>query len=130
MPLRLIIQFNIIFFSIAAGFIAGLLFDLYRIIRGCCKFKAIIIIEDILFFILLSLILFTFLLYMDGVVLNIYVYLSIIISALFYLKFISKYVFKFYKLILSIILKIIRIVIKNIIYIIKTVFYRIMDKNN
>lgn len=130
MPLRLIIQFNIIFFSIAAGFISGLLFDLYRIIRGCCRSKVIIIIQDILFFILLSLIIFTFLLYTDRAMLNLYVYLFIIISILFYLKFISRYIFRFYKLILSNISKIIRIIIKNIIYMIKIVFYRIMDKNN
>ena len=54
MPLELNMQFNIVIYSILAGIITGVLFDIYRVIRGLNSKKILTIIEDILFWILIS----------------------------------------------------------------------------
>ena len=49
MPLDTNIQFSIILYALLAGILTGLMFDLYRIIRGSKVPKVIIVVEDILF---------------------------------------------------------------------------------
>ena len=61
MPLQISMQFNIVFFSILAGIITGILFDMYRIIRDLNSKRIIAMIEDILFWVLAGMIIFTFL---------------------------------------------------------------------
>ncbi|SUQ44261.1 hypothetical protein CNEONATNEC32_00118 [Clostridium neonatale] len=85
MPLQISMQFNIVFFSILAGIITGILFDMYRIIRGLSNFKAVMIVEDILFWILASIIVFTFLLYTNYAFLTPYVYIFICCTILLYM---------------------------------------------
>ena len=63
MPLDTNIQFSIILYALLAGILTGLMFDLYRIIRGSKIPKAIIVVEDTLFWILAAMVIFTFLLY-------------------------------------------------------------------
>ncbi len=60
MPLEINMQVNIVIYSFIAGIITGILFDIYRIFRGMNKIKVITIIEDLLFWSLSSLIIFTF----------------------------------------------------------------------
>ena len=84
MPLPTQIQFHIISYSFLSGILTGMMFDLYRIIRGNNVNKAIIIIEDILFSILAALIVFSFLLYTNYAFLGLYVYMFMIISFIFY----------------------------------------------
>ena len=55
MPLSLEAQFNIVLYSILSGILAGILFDLYNIIRGSKIPKIILFIEDILLCLLRSL---------------------------------------------------------------------------
>lgn len=129
MPLQINMQFNIVLFSILAGIITGILFDIYIIIRGFNNIKIIMIIEDILFWILTSVVVFTFLLYTNYAFLTPYVYIFISCTILFYIRFISKYFSDIEKLILESILKCIRIVLKNLFYPLKLVFYKIIDKN-
>lgn len=129
MPLQISMQFNIVFFSILAGIITGILFDMYRIIRGLSNFKAVMIVEDILFWILASIIVFTFLLYTNYAFLTPYVYIFICCTILLYMIFISKYFYSIEKFILDIIFKIIRVILKNLNYPLKLAFYKIIDKN-
>lgn len=129
MPLEINMQFNIVLFSILAGFITGILFDIYRIIRGFNNIKVIIIIEDILFWILASIIVFTFLLYTNYAFLTPYVYAFICCSIFFYIKFISRYLYNTEKKLLDLLLKISRVTLKNLGYPIKIMFYKLIDKN-
>ena len=66
MPLKTDVQFSIILYAMLAGILTGAMFDLYRIIRGSNVNKIVIAIEDILFWILAAMAVFTFLLYTDG----------------------------------------------------------------
>ena len=63
MLLEINMQFNIVIYSIIAGIITGILFDMYRIIRDLNSKKIVAMVEDILFWILAGMIVFTFLLY-------------------------------------------------------------------
>ncbi|MBE6071963.1 MAG: spore cortex biosynthesis protein YabQ [Clostridium butyricum] len=129
MPLEINMQFNIVFFSISAGFITGILFDMYRIIRGFNNIKVVMAIEDILFWILASIIVFTFLLYTNYAFLTPYVYAFICCSIFFYIKFISRYFYNIEKKLLDLLLKIIRVTFKNLGYPIKIMIYKLIDKN-
>lgn len=129
MPLSLNMQFNLILYSSIAGLITGILFDVYRGIRGLNSIKVITIIEDILFWILTALIIFTFLLYTNYAFLTPYVYIFIVIALLIYLRLFSKYFYSLEKLLIKKINTIIRIVFKNIIYPIKIIFNKVMDKS-
>lgn len=129
MPLEINMQFNIVFFSISAGFITGILFDMYRIIRGFNNIKVVMAIEDILFWILASIIVFTFLLYTNYAFLTPYVYAFICCSIFFYTKFISRYFYNIEKKLLDLLLKIIRVTFKNLGYPIKIMIYKLIDKN-
>ena len=87
------------------------------------------IVEDILFWILASIIVFTFLLYTNYAFLTPYVYIFICCTILLYMIFISKYFYSIEKFILDIIFKIIRVILKNLSYPLKLAFYKIIDKN-
>ena len=128
MPLSLDVQINIVVYSILSGILTGILFDLYKIIRGFKIPKIIIIIEDILFWILTAVIIFTFLLYTNYAFLGPYVYVFMILTLIIYLKFISPLVLKIEKYIINIVLKCIRIIFKNAIYPIKVIYYSIFGK--
>ena len=60
MPLTLEVQFQTVLYSILSGILIGVLFDLYSMVRGIRVPKIIIIIEDILFWVLTALTVFTF----------------------------------------------------------------------
>ena len=128
MPLELNMQINLVIYSLVGGFIAGILFDIYRGIRGINSIKILIIIEDILFCILIALIVFTFLLYTNYAFLTPYVYAFIIIAILLYFKFISKYFYASEMVVAKIFYKLIRILLKNIRYPLKKIAYKITDR--
>jgi spore cortex biosynthesis protein YabQ len=128
MPLGLNMQINLVIYSLFSGLITGLLFDVYRGIRGINSMKILIVIEDILFCILIALIVFTFLLYTNYAFLTPYVYILIISALVIYFRFISKYVYAGEIMILKWFYKLIRIVIKNILYPLKIIAYKIIDK--
>ncbi len=128
MPLSLDVQIDMVVYSILSGILAGILFDLYNIIRGFKIPKIIVIIEDILFWILTAVIIFTFLLYTNYAFLGPYVYIFMILTLIIYLKFISPTVFQIEKYIISKIGKFIRILFKNIVYPIKIIYYSISGK--
>lgn len=128
MPLPINVQFNIVLYSILSGILIGVLYDLYNIIRGAKVPKIIIMCEDILFWIFASLVVFTFLLYMNYAFLNPYVYVFMIITLVIYLKLVSPMVLKIELYLISIFGKAIRIVFKTVIYPVKVIFYSISGK--
>lgn len=128
MPLPIDIQFDIIIYAFLSGILIGSMFDLYRIIRGEKVLKIIVVIEDILFWILVSMVVFTFLLYTNYAFLGFYVYLFMIISLFMYIKIVSPVFIKIEIKILIFISKIMRIIFKNFIYPFKLVFYNITGK--
>ncbi|MEE0932848.1 MAG: spore cortex biosynthesis protein YabQ [Clostridium sp.] len=130
MPLDTNIQFSIILYALLAGILTGLMFDLYRIIRGSKVPKAIIVIEDTLFWVLAAMIIFAFLLYTNYAFLGVYVYAFMLISLGLYMKFVSNKCIRFELKIVNGVGKVFRIIFKNIIYPFKIIFYNITGKNN
>lgn len=128
MPLKIDIQLNILIYSILSGILVGILFDLYNIIRGKKIPKIIIVVEDILFWILTAIIIFTFLLYNNYAFLGPYVYIFMIITIIFYLKLISPKILKVEMYIISKLSYLIRIILKNLIYPVKIIYYIICGK--
>ena len=129
MPLEINMQVNIVIYSFIAGIITGILFDIYRIFRGMNKIKVITIIEDLLFWSLSSLIIFTFLLYMNYAFLTLYVYVFMVISLGIYLRFFSRFFYGIEKHFAQKKYKILRVVFKNIMYPLKIVIYKVTDKS-
>ncbi|BDR90717.1 hypothetical protein N072000002_25180 [Clostridium tetani] len=123
-------QLNLVVFSFLAGFIIGILFDFYRIIRGYNGGNKIItMVEDILFWILVSIIVFIFLLYTNYAYIGCYVYLFITLGTLFYIKFISKSIITFLINILSIVGRVFRVIFNIIIMPFEILFYKVRKKN-
>lgn len=129
MPLEINMQVNIVIYSFMAGIITGILFDIYRIFRGFNKIKIITMIEDLLFWSLSSLVIFTFLLYMNYAFLTLYVYIFMIISLALYLRFFSRFFYNFEKEFLRKLYKMVRVTFKNIIYPFKIVIYKVTDRH-
>lgn len=130
MPLKTDVQFSIILYAMLAGILTGAMFDLYRIIRGSNVNKIVIAIEDILFWILAAMAVFTFLLYTNYAFLGAYVYIFMIISLTLYIRFISNICIKFELKLISALGKMFRVIFKSFIYPFKVIFHNITGKNN
>ena len=130
MPLKTDVQFSIILYAMLAGILTGAMFDLYRIIRGSNVNKIVIAIEDILFWILAAMAVFTFLLYTNYAFLGAYVYIFMIISLTLYIRFISNICIKFELKLISALGKMFRVIFKNFIYPFKVIFHNITGNNN
>ena len=130
MPLKTDVQFSIILYAMLAGILTGAMFDLYRIIRGSNVNKIVIAIEDILFWILAAMAVFTFLLYTNYAFLGAYVYIFMIISLTLYIRFISNICIKFELKLISALGKMFRVIFKNFIYQFKVIFHNITGKSN
>ena len=128
MPLAINMQVDIVVFSFIAGIIIGILFDIYRIFRGINKIKIITIIEDLLFWFLSALIIFTFLLYINYAFLTLYVYIFMAASLGIYLRFFSRTFYDVEKQFVKKIYKLLRVFFKNILYPFKIVIYKVTDK--
>ena len=91
MLLPLMTQIKLLVFDILAGVFTGVLFDIYRIIRGTSYNKVINFIEDILFWIFVSTIIFIFLAYNNYAYFEFYCYVYIALGLFIYIKICSKY---------------------------------------
>ncbi|NMM62167.1 spore cortex biosynthesis protein YabQ [Clostridium sp. P21] len=123
-------QLRCIIFSFIAGIIIGILFDLYRIIRGFNNVNKILtFVEDILFWIFAAMVVFIFLLFIDCLYVGVYVYAWISLGTYLYMRIFSNMFISFqYKLIKNI-RKAFR-VLKNIIfYPFVLIIYTIRTKN-
>ncbi|MBU5454725.1 spore cortex biosynthesis protein YabQ [Caproiciproducens sp. MSJ-32] len=128
MPLTLEVQFQTVLYSILSGILIGILFDLYSMIRGIKVPKIIVIIEDILFWVLTALIVFTFLLYKNYAFLGPYVYVFMILTLIIYLKIISSKVRKIEIYIIEKVSWLFRIIFKTLSYPVKIIYYNILGK--
>jgi spore cortex biosynthesis protein YabQ len=123
-------QFNLLVFSILAGVITGVLFDLYRVFRGLeCPNRVITFIEDTLFWILTGIIVFIFLLSTNYAYMREYVYIAIAVGILLYMAFISKYFIKVQYKIIKTVTKFTRVIFNFLLYPIQLLFYNIKRKN-
>lgn len=129
MPLPIRIQFDIVLYALLSGLLTGIMFDLYRIIRGAKVPKVIIFLEDLLFWALAAVIVFTFLLYTNYAFLGPYVYIFMVISLLFYLRFISSLIYNIEIEIIEKFSKVFRVIFKIIIYPIKLIYSKISGKS-
>lgn len=123
-------QFGLIVFSLISGIITGVLFDLYRLIRGFNNSNKIItFIEDTLFWIFTAVVVFIFLLYTNYAYIGMYLYMWIAIGIYLYMKLASRiFINSQYKL-LKFLGKSFRIIINNILYPFQFILYLIRRKN-
>ena len=123
-------QFRLVIFSLAAGIITGVLFDSYRLIRGFSNLNKIVtFIEDTLFWIFTSVVVFIFLLYTNYAYIGMYVYMCIAIGVYLYIKLISKFFISSQYRVLKVLGKILRVVRNFIFYPFQFVIYSFKRKN-
>lgn len=126
MILNINFQINLFIFSLLSGIMIGIFFDLYRTIRGVnTPGNIVTIVQDLLFWLLISTIVFIFLLYTNYAYVSIYVYLLIFLALGLYLRFFSKYVSYVVTNIFSYVYKVIRFTVKNIYFVVELFFNRI-----
>jgi len=110
-------QFNLLISSLIGGIITGILFDIYRAIRGNeIPNKIIVFFEDILFWVLMSIIIFAFLLHQNGAIINTYSYAFMIIGTYMYFKFFSRRLLNYEIIILDTISRNLRIILNAVLY--------------
>jgi spore cortex biosynthesis protein YabQ len=123
-------QFNLLIFSLLAGVITGVIFDLYRALRGFEDPNMIItFIEDILFWIFTSIIIFIFLLHTSFAYMRGYVYISIAMGIILYMSFVSKYFIKLQYKIIKNSTRLIRIIFNLLFYPINLLLFKLKRKN-
>lgn len=122
-------QIKLVVYSFLAGILTGLLFDIYRILRGFGDpNKILTFIEDTLFWIFTAIVVFVFLLYTNYAYIGMYVYMWIIIGIYVYLKAISRGFLKFQYFILYGITRLIRIIFKILFFPFEFIIYFLRQK--
>ena len=116
-------EFYIFLIAINYGLILGGIYDFYRVFRYFSKPKKILTaVEDLLFWIIITLIVFVFLVNKtDGIVRG-FVLLGFIIGYVFYIKVISFYSYKFLKKTFELIFGLISEIMKIMLYPLGKVF--------
>lgn len=123
-------QFNLLFYSFISGIITGILFDIYRVIRGLeLPNKILGFIEDLLFWILTAIVIFIFLLYSNSAIMGIYVYLFITFGVYVYIRLLSKKLIYIEFRLLTFFTRITRIIFNLIIYPLRILFNYFLIKN-
>ena len=85
-------QLNVLIYSIIAGMITGVLFDIYRMIRVVKNPKIILsFFCDIMFWVFSAFVIFSFLLYTNYAFMEIYIFLYIALGTYIYLKLLSRF---------------------------------------
>lgn len=131
MIISLIGQVKLIIFGLLAGVITGVCFDIYRLIRGFENTnKFMTIIQDLLFWVLTSIVVFIFLMYTNEGYINFYVYLCLIIGVYLYLKCLSTAFIKVQFNLMKFYGKLFRVVWNAILYPANLLFYKLKIKKN
>lgn len=117
-------QIRLVVYNIAAGFLIGMLFDIYRLIRGDISSKILASIEDIAFWIIAAFIIFGFMMYTNSALITIYVLLIIIFGIYIYICLISSFFRKMVKILVKFIFKLLRIIVNIIVYPIQVMIRR------
>ena len=124
-------QFNVLFFSLLSGVLIGVLFDVYRVLRGIRKSGNIFtFISDLLFWLLASIVVFAFLLYTSYAYIGIYVYLYIALGTYCYYKILSKPLIFLLLSVSKTSTKLIRTTKNYILYPFQLLFYNINSKKH
>ncbi|NBI07495.1 spore cortex biosynthesis protein YabQ [Senegalia massiliensis] len=109
-------QFYILIKLIIGGIILGLIYDLYRVFRYYLKPKKIAtMIEDTIFFILISIIVLFLLFYTNSAELRWYVFLGFLVGSILYKIIFSKYIIKILIFIMNKIIKVFKKTLDTII---------------
>jgi len=129
MIISVIGQVKLIIFSLLSGVITGVFFDIYRLIRGFENpNKILTIIQDLLFWVLSSIVIFIFLMYTNEGYINFYVYVCLIIGVYLYLKLLSKPFIKLQYKSLKFNGKVLRVVRNVVLYPANLLFYKLKIK--
>lgn len=122
-------QFHLLIFSIIAGFLTGILFDLYRVIRGFqLGNKLVCFLEDLMFWILAAIIVFIFLLCNSDAIMNFNVYAFIGIGLYLYFAAFSKKLIYYETRAIKLILMIIRVLFKVLSYPFRLLLNKLFNK--
>lgn len=122
-------QVKLLIFSLMSGMITGILFDIYRIIRGFENPNRVItFIEDTLFWTFTGILVFVFLLYTNYAYVGFYVYLFIAMGIYVYMKLISSVFITVQYRFLKCFGKFLRILKNNIVFPIEVIIYKIRRK--
>lgn len=123
-------QFNLILYSILAGILTGILFDIYRLIRGFENPDRIVtFIEDILFWVFAGLLVFIFLLYTGYVYVGVHLYLYIALGLYIYLKLVSTRFLRIQYKFIKTLSRILRVTRNFLLYPLELIVCKIVKKN-
>lgn len=124
MLLPILSQVRLILYSLLAGMITGIMFDVYRIIRGNENIpRFVLIIEDVLFWIFTGVVVFIFLLITNHANLTTYAYPCIAIGIFLYIKILSNLFLSMCFKLVTALSRAIRIFIKRILYPFRLIFH-------
>ncbi|MGL4731748.1 MAG: spore cortex biosynthesis protein YabQ [Clostridium sp.] len=122
-------QLSLFIFSILSGVLIGVLFDIYRIIRGFEHIGQIItLIQDILFWVATGSILFLFMMYTNYAYMNFNVFIYIGLGLFIYMNFVSSTFIDILRHIIQLVSKFIRVCYYILSYPIRICLYRIKGK--
>ncbi|MGG7164594.1 spore cortex biosynthesis protein YabQ [Clostridium ihumii] len=122
-------QLLLFIFSLISGVLIGVLFDVYRIIRGFENIgKIVTVVEDILFWIATGCIVFLFMMYTNYAYMNFNVFVYILTGLLIYIKVISSTFIDILNKLLHSFTKIIRVIFYLVSYPVRFCIYKINGK--
>lgn len=103
-------QFYVFFITVAIGFIIGVIFDFYRIVRNFIRPKKIVTnLGDILFWVFITIVVFILLVYGNWVELRLYVFIGLALGIRVYLRIFSNLFIKLFKNIFILVGKILKL---------------------
>ncbi|MEG0132868.1 MAG: spore cortex biosynthesis protein YabQ [Clostridium sp.] len=118
-------QVTLFIFSLFSGMLIGVVYDLYRVIRGLEEpGKIVTVIQDILFWILTGIVVFIFMMYTNYAYMNFNVFIYNGIGLFFYSKIFSKVFIFSYEKILKFFLAAVRIIFYRLSYPIRIIFHK------
>lgn len=123
-------QFYLVLHSMLAGMITGIVFDIYRLIRGFENpDRVLTFIEDILFWIFAGILVFIFLIYTGYAYVGIHLYIYIALGLYIYLKLMSTPSLKAQHKTIKVLAKFFRVTRNFLIYPFQLMVYRLIRKN-